>query len=88
MLYLAVDSGMRPQEYLVVSRSSLSNKGIQVDRALDAGGREISVTKTRAGRRFIDLSPHTVDIVRHYTDKLGQAQRSRPDIFHISGHVG
>ncbi len=66
MLYLAIDSGMRPQEYLVAARSRLTTKGIQVDRALDAGGRKISVPKTRAGRRFIDLSPHTIEMVQHY----------------------
>ena len=68
MLYLAADSGMRPQEYLVVARSSLTDKGVKVDRALDAGGREISVTKTAAGRRLIDLSPFTLDMVRHYAE--------------------
>lgn len=66
LLYLAVDSGMRPQEYLVAGRSSLRKTGIEVDRALDAGGKTISVTKTRAGRRLIDLSPETLDMVRHY----------------------
>lgn len=68
MLYLATDSGMRPQEYLVIARANLTSKGVKVDRALDAGGREISVTKTSAGRRFIDLSPFTLDMVRHYAD--------------------
>ena len=68
MLYLAVDSGMRPQEYLALARSSLMETGVEVDRALDGGNREISVTKTRAGRRFIDLSAGTLDMVRHYVD--------------------
>src|SRR3546814_3226763 len=40
----------------------------EIDPALDAGGREISVTKSAAGRRFIDLSPFTLDMVRHYAD--------------------
>lgn len=66
MLYLAVDSGMRPQEYLALAKSSLHERGIEVDRALDGGGTEITVTKTRAGRRFIDLSPATLDMVQHY----------------------
>lgn len=68
MLYLAVDSGMRPQEYLVLARSSVKETGVSVDRALDGGGTEISVTKTRAGRRHIDLSPSTLDMVRHYAE--------------------
>jgi integrase len=66
MLYLAVDSGMRPQEYLALPRSNLKDTGVEVDRALDGGGKEITVTKTRAGRRFIDLSAETLDMVRHY----------------------
>lgn len=66
MLYLAVDSGMRPQEYLALARASVSDTGVEVDRALDGGGEKITVTKTRAGRRFIDLSAETVDIVQHF----------------------
>jgi integrase len=65
MLYLAVDSGMRPQEYIVVPHKNVTDKGVQVDRALERLG-EISVTKTPAGRRFIDLSADTLDMVRHY----------------------
>jgi integrase len=70
MLYLAVDSGMRPQEYLVVAKSSFDDRGVRVERALDAGGKKISVTKTISGRRFIDLSPETIDMVRYYTDRI------------------
>ncbi len=66
MLYLAVDSGMRPQEYLVVAKDAFDDRGVRVERALDAGGHKISVTKTASGRRFIDLSPETLDMVRHY----------------------
>jgi integrase len=67
MLYLAADSGMRPQEYIVISKASLSDKGVKVDRALERMG-DISVTKTPAGRRFIELSGETLDMVRHYAD--------------------
>ena len=68
MLYLAADSGMRPQEYLVVPRTNLKERGVEVDRALERPGYKISVTKTPAGRRFIDLSAETLDMVRHYAD--------------------
>lgn len=68
MLYLAVDSGMRPQEYLAMARASVKATGVEVDRALDGGGTEITVTKTRAGRRFIDVSPETLGMVRHYAE--------------------
>ena len=67
MLYLAVDSGMRPQELLAVGGASLGKTGVQVERAIDRDG-ELSVTKTRAGRRFIDLSPETISLVAHYRD--------------------
>lgn len=66
MLYLAADSGMRPQEYIVAPRFNFADGGIKVDRALERGGAKISVTKTPAGRRFIDLSPHVTDMVLHY----------------------
>lgn len=70
MLYLAVDSGMRPQEYIALAKSAISETGVQVDRALDGSGRSISVTKTPAGRRFIDLSPDTLAMIRHYAEHL------------------
>jgi integrase len=66
ILYLAVDSGMRPQEYLALSRSAIRDNGVFVDRAIDGGSTEISVTKTPAGRRFIEISPHVIDMIRHY----------------------
>ncbi|WP_306168644.1 tyrosine-type recombinase/integrase [Halomonas sp. MMSF_3323] len=68
MLYLAADSGMRPQEYLAISRSCLSDHGVQVERAIEGGGTKISVTKTPAARRFIELSPEVLDMVKHYAD--------------------
>lgn len=78
MLYLAADSGMRPQEYLALSRSSLSDRGVFVERAVEGSGTEISVTKTPAGRRFIELSPETVDMVRHYAEN--HAPKSEYDL--------
>lgn len=67
MLYLAADSGMRPQEYIIVPDFNIHDNGVQVDRALESGDLRITVTKTPAGRRFIDLSPETIDMVRHYS---------------------
>ncbi len=69
MLYLAADSGMRPQEYLAIARSAITDKGVYVDRAIDGNGQSISVTKTPAGRRFIELSPETVAMLREYIEK-------------------
>lgn len=69
---------MRPQEYLVLPRRNLDTAGVLVDQALDAGGQQISVTKTKAGRRFIEISPHTMDMVRHYAEN--QAFESSYDL--------
>lgn len=66
MLYLAIDSGMRPQEYLALPRSNIKPTGVQVTQAVERGGYKISVTKTKAGRRFIDLSDETLALIRDY----------------------
>jgi integrase len=68
MLYLAADSGMRPQEYLAVADSSVRNKGVDVSRAVERSGDKLSVPKTAAGRRFVDLSPDVYKMVRQYAD--------------------
>jgi integrase len=78
MLYLAVDSGMRPQEYLAVSHGSVRANGIYVDRAIEGGGSAITVTKTPAGRRFIDLSPDTLEMVKYYATH--HAQENKHDL--------
>lgn len=77
MLYLAADSGMRPQEYVAAARANIIGHGINVDRALERLG-GISVTKTPAGHRFIDLSPETLDMAKHYADK--HAPKSQYDL--------
>ena len=69
ILYLAADSGMRPQEYLALAQSAIHDNGVLVDRAIEGGSKKISVTKTPAGRRFIELSIHTLDMVRHYAEE-------------------
>lgn len=70
MLYLAADSGMLPQQYVVVPRFNVLGNGVKVDRALEMGGYKISVTKTPADRRLIDLSPDTVDMITYNADNL------------------
>jgi integrase len=69
MLYLAVDSGMRPQEYVAIAGRNLLADGVQVERAIDRSG-QLSVTKTPAARRYIELSAETLDMVTHYRDHL------------------
>lgn len=71
MLYLAVDSGMRPQEYVAVAGRNFSGGGVHVERAIDRSG-QLSVTKTPAARRFIELSPETLDMVVHYRDHVAK----------------
>ncbi len=66
MLYLAADSGMRPQEYLAVAQEHFTQEGVRVERAIERGGYKLSVPKTAAGRRFIELSPETISMVQHY----------------------
>lgn len=69
MMYLAIDSGMRPQEFVAVGGVALTDRGINVERAIDRSG-QLSVPKTPAARRFIELSDVTLDMVKHYRDKL------------------
>ena len=68
MLYLAVDSGMRPQEYIALPKSNIHDSGVMVTQALERGGHRISVTKTIAGRRFIDLSARTLELIDFYAE--------------------
>ncbi len=73
MLYLAGDSGMRPGEYLALPRFNVARAEVKVDRAIERSGSRISVTKTPAGWRWIDISPDTADMVIHYADKVATA---------------
>ena len=68
MLYLAADTGMRPQEYLVVQHHNVTEEGVKVDRALERGGYRLSVPKTPAGRRTIEISAQTRELLAHYRD--------------------
>jgi len=67
ILYMAVDSGARPQEYLAVPKHNLyDDNRLSIDGAIERGGHKISATKTEAGQRDVDLSEHTADMVKHY----------------------
>ena len=68
ILYLAADSGMRPQEYLAVADAAVKDNGVHVTRAVERSGDKLSVPKTAAGRRFVDLSPEVYKMIRHYAD--------------------
>ncbi|MEW8188210.1 MAG: site-specific integrase [Candidatus Thiodiazotropha endolucinida] len=70
MVYLAADSGMRPQEYLVLPVDALQANGVRITQALDRSNK-IGPPKTRAGRRFIPVSETSLDMARHFADKYG-----------------
>ena len=86
MLYLAADTGMRPQEYIVVPDYNIEDTGVKVDRALERGGQRISVTKTPAGRRFIELSPDTLDMVRYFANECAVENKHSLVFPTASGH--
>lgn len=86
MLYLAADTGMRPQEYIVLPDYNIEDTGVKVDRALERGGLKISVTKTPAGRRFIELSPETLDMVRYYANECAVQNKHSLVFPTASGH--
>ncbi|EGE55957.1 phage integrase [Rhizobium etli CNPAF512] len=66
---------MRPQEYLAVPEHNLTDYGVNVEQAIERGDTKISVPKTRAGRRFIPLSPETISMVRHYAKNHGVPEK-------------
>lgn len=70
MIYLAADSGMRPQEYLALPPRGLLETGVNVVQALDRSG-EIGPPKTKAGRRFIPVGGEALDMARHYARHHG-----------------
>ena len=70
MIYLAADSGMRPQEYLVLPIKALEEKGVKIFQALDRSNR-IGPPKTKAGRRYIPVGSTTLEMVKHYSEKHG-----------------
>jgi integrase len=75
MIYLAGDTGMRPGEYLALPRFNLTANEVKVDRAVERSGKQISVTKTPAGWRWIDISPETADMVAHDADNHAPANK-------------
>ena len=65
MIYLAAETGMRPQEYLVVADGDLLDKGVRISQALDRSNR-IGPPKSRAGRRYIPVGSDTLKMVKSY----------------------
>ncbi len=68
MIYLASDSGMRPQEYLALPTVDLLERGIRVSQALSRSNR-IEVPKSPAARRYLPICPDVLDMTRLYIER-------------------
>jgi integrase len=68
MIYLASDSGMRPQEYLALPTVDLLDRGIRVSQALSRSNR-IEVPKSPAARRYLPIGPDVLHLTRHYIER-------------------
>src|SRR4051794_39483283 len=68
MIYLASDSGLRPQEYLALPTANLLEKGIRVTQAVSRSNR-IEVPKSPAARRYIPIGAEVLAITRHYVER-------------------
>lgn len=71
MIYLAADSGLRPQEYLALPISALGEKGVTVTQALNRDGK-VGSPKSAAGHRYIPISDEVMAMVRDYADRCGK----------------
>ena len=65
MIYLAADSGMRPQEYLALPNFDVLEKGVRISQALDRSNK-IGPPKSVAGRRYIPVGSDTLQMVEAY----------------------
>lgn len=70
MIYLAVASGMRPQEYVALPRRDVLSNGIRVSQAMDRSGK-IAGPKSRAGNRVIDVGPEVISMILNFMEKDG-----------------
>lgn len=70
MIYLAADSGMRPQEYLALPPQGLLQNGVNVIQALDRSNK-VGPPKTKAGRRYIPVGQEALQMARRYAEKHG-----------------
>jgi integrase len=65
MIYLAADTGMRPQEYLALTDSDLQERGVRIVQALNSDNK-IGPPKSPAARRYIPVGTETLKLVRAY----------------------
>lgn len=70
MIYLAVSSGMRPQEYCALRKQDVLDHGVRVTQAVDKSGK-IGPPKTKAARRLIPVSEGALALTRRYIAEEG-----------------
>jgi len=75
MIYLAADTGMRPQEFLALPIQDFLERGVRISQALDRSNR-IGPPKSRAGRRYIPVGRETLELVQAYRDSLSGDESS------------
>jgi integrase len=68
MIYLASDSGLRPQEYLALPTADLLERGIRITQAVSRSNR-IEVPKSPAARRYLPVSTDVLGMTRHYVER-------------------
>jgi integrase len=68
MIYLASDSGLRPQEYLGLPTADLLERGIRVTQAVSRSNR-IEVPKSPAARRYLPIGTDVLDMTRYYVER-------------------
>jgi integrase len=68
MIYLASDSGLRPQEYLALPTSNLLERGVRVTQAVSRSNK-IEVPKSPAARRYLPISTDVLGMTRHYVER-------------------
>jgi site-specific recombinase XerD len=68
MVYLASDSGLRPQEYLALPTADLLERGIRVTQAVSRSNR-IEVPKSPAARRYLPIGTDVLGMTRHYVER-------------------
>ncbi|RII75645.1 tyrosine-type recombinase/integrase [Pseudomonas monteilii] len=70
MIYLAVASGMRPQEYVALPRRDVLNNGVRVSQAMDRSGK-LGDPKSRAGHRTIDVGQEVIQMIQDFMGDEG-----------------
>jgi site-specific recombinase XerD len=68
MIYLASDSGLRPQEYLALPTADLLDRGNRVTQAVSRSNR-IEVPKSPAARRYLPIGVDVLSMTRHYIER-------------------